>query len=72
MFKESQEGQTHSYNDGCGCPDHNREEGVFYPESFPHDCCDKCIDVTYEKTWPSHTAYFACINLKCECHKSKS
>lgn len=22
-FKDSQEGQTHSYNDGCGCPEHN-------------------------------------------------
>jgi hypothetical protein len=23
MFKDSQEGQTHYYNDGCGCPEHN-------------------------------------------------
>jgi hypothetical protein len=23
MFKETNEGQTHSYNDGCGDPEHN-------------------------------------------------
>ena len=48
----------------------NREEGVFYGEEFENDCCDKCHDVTFEKTYPAHTAYHACINLKCECHKS--
>jgi hypothetical protein len=23
MFKETSDGQTHYYNDGCGCPEHN-------------------------------------------------
>jgi hypothetical protein len=23
MFEESKDGQTHYYNDGCGCPEHN-------------------------------------------------
>ena len=47
-----------------------REEGVYYPDDnfFPNDCCEKCHDVTFEKTYPAHTAYHACLNLKCECH----
>lgn len=24
MFQDSQEGKTHSYNDGCGMPEHNQ------------------------------------------------
>lgn len=44
-----------------------KEEGVFYPEDT--GCCEKCIDVHFEHTYPAHTAYYACINLKCECHK---
>jgi hypothetical protein len=44
------------------------EEGVFYPESMALDCCEKCGDVYFEKTYPAHTAYHACTNLKCNCH----
>lgn len=25
MFKDTPEGQTHSYNDGCGMPEHNNQ-----------------------------------------------
>ena len=25
MFKETSEGQTHSFNDGCGEPEHNKD-----------------------------------------------
>ena len=31
-------------------------------------CCDKCHDVYFDKTYPAHTAYDACVNLGCECH----
>lgn len=70
MFHDSKEGQTHSYNDGCGDKEHNREEGVYYPDDkfFPDDCCEKCHDVIFEKTYPAHTVHHACLNLKCECH----
>ena len=44
------------------------QEGVFYPENMALDCCEECGDVHYEETWPAHTAYHACINLKCKCH----
>ena len=47
------------------------EEDVFYYEDeFPLKCCEKCSDVHYEKTYPAHTTYLACRNLKCECHKN--
>ena len=50
-----------------------REQGVYYPEKHIarvgwSECCEKCHDVCFEKTYPAHTAYHACINLKCECH----
>ena len=51
-----------------------REEGVYYPEKIAEqwgECCDKCHDVTFDKTYPAHTAYHACMNLKCDCHKPK-
>lgn len=57
----------------------NRDTGYFgrevtcilaKPQEEQNDCCDKCHDVTFEKTYPAHTAYHACINLKCDCHKS--
>ena len=51
-----------------------RKEGVFYDEKTAEkfgECCDKCFDVTFDKTWPEHTPYYACINLKCECHTKK-
>src|SRR3990167_111949 len=28
MFKETEEGKTHSFNDGCGEPAHNSEETI--------------------------------------------
>ena len=43
-----------------------REQGVFYPDDI--GCCEECIDVHFEKTYPAHTAYYACANLKCKCH----
>lgn len=51
-----------------------REESIYYDEKTTAnwaECCDKCHDVTFEKTYPAHTAYHACLNLKCECHKIK-
>ena len=51
-----------------------REEGVYYPEKIAEqwgECCDKCHDVTFDKTYPAHTAYHACMSLKCDCHKPK-
>lgn len=45
------------------------QEGIFYHENtFPLECCESCADVHFEKTYPAHTAYFACTNLACECH----
>lgn len=32
-------------------------------------CCDKCHDVYFDKTYPAHTAYDACIDPACPCHK---
>lgn len=52
-----------------------RLQGVFYHEDtvkqFP-ECCNKCSDVTFDKTYPMHTAYYACINLRCECHAGQA
>ncbi len=48
-----------------------REQGIYYDEETAAqwgECCEKCSDVHFEKTYPAHTAYFACLNLKCECH----
>lgn len=39
--------------------------------TFEEKCCEECYDVHYEKTWPEHTAYPACINLNCKCHTPK-
>ena len=46
MFKDNPEGQTHSYNDGCGEPVHN---GVKIPiekmceqKKHTETCCDDC------------------------------
>ena len=48
------------------------EEGVFYPDDmFDFKCCDKCLDVYYEKTYPAHTCYLACTNKECECHNKE-
>jgi len=45
------------------------QQGIFYHENiFPLKCCEDCADVHFEKTYPAHTAYLACINLKCKCH----
>lgn len=53
-----------------------REEGVFYPvkeaEENWRECCENCVNVHFEKTWPAHTAYLACMNLKCTCHPTNS
>lgn len=51
--------------------DGEREEGIFYPESVAKQwgpCCEECNDVHFEKTYPAHTPYLACRNLKCYCH----
>ncbi len=36
------------------------------------ECCEKCVDVYYEKTWPTHTAYYGCTNPICPCHKGEN
>ena len=47
-FKDLKEGTTHSYNDGCGCPEHNSMEkenttGKFIIIRYP-DSCDCSIE----------------------------
>lgn len=52
-------------------PQKKREEGIFYDKKTASqwgECCEQCCDVHFEKTYPAHTAYLACTNLKCECH----
>jgi len=48
-----------------------REQGIYYDEKtckqWP-ECCELCHDCTFEHTYPAHTAYYACLDLKCECH----
>lgn len=49
----------------------DREQGIFYDEKTAKqwgECCEKCGDVTFDKTYPAHTPYYACTNLKCICH----
>lgn len=35
-----------------------------------NDCCEKCADVDYEKTYPVHTATYFCGDGNCICHSS--
>lgn len=67
VFEGSTTEQDHCVE--CGILLQEKQEGVFYPEQ--NDCCEKCHDVYFEKTYPAHTPYHACVNQKCVCHQEK-
>lgn len=71
MFKDTPEGSTHSYNDGCGIPEHNDMPQENINQCCDNQCCEKCRNVHFEKTYPEHTATYFCVNISCPCHTPK-
>jgi hypothetical protein len=56
MFKDTLDGQTHYYNDGCGCPEHNNmpdpTQTKDQHKDYSTDTCDKhnkvdCMECFY-------------------------
>lgn len=46
-FKETKEGQTHSFNDGCGEPEHNEMKHTEKPEEWEEYWCQEGGDIYY-------------------------
>lgn len=55
-FKDTQEGQTHSYGDGCGEPAHNKSTLSHTIEEIEKALLEKCADIEHERwsKWHRH------------------